>query len=214
MCAGQAGASVMVATLNGDWSVDDYYKSWTAQITYDTSLASLITDSDGTELVWHAGDGPSPILSVTGTLFGLTSWTPSYPGTPAQFTPVPNFTFSLTGLTSFLFDQTPTGDLISVSNGTQTFSAGSTFAAGCLGPTPCAVVPFDQPQTVSLNDFGGSFEVGAPHPTALPFTSQISVARAAIPEPASWATMLLGFFGLGATLRGRRRGGATQPTQA
>jgi hypothetical protein len=41
------------------------------------------------------------------------------------------------------------------------------------------------------------------------FAGQGAIALGAVPEPASWAMMLLGFFGLGAMLRRARRSTAS-----
>jgi hypothetical protein len=55
--------------------------------------------------------------------------------------------------------------------------------------------------TVAFQDLKG-FTTGA-------ITDQVSITvdhlAGAVPEPATWATMLLGFFGLGAALRSRRK---------
>jgi hypothetical protein len=54
---------------------------------------------------------------------------------------------------------------------------------------------------------GASYQVffgtGGPQASDLAFT--LSGSPAGVPEPASWAMMLLGFFGLGGALRARRR---------
>jgi hypothetical protein len=86
---------------------------------------------------------------------------------------------------------------------------GESFSADFGGVTLLVNPPQEGVTHYSFTD------VAASGPTTLTFSFQdvpayytlddVSVTAAGVPEPASWALMLTGFFGLGATLRGARR---------
>ena len=76
----------------------------------------------------------------------------------------------------------------STANGWQTVSGSFTILGG---PTSIRLGLVDNTSIASGNDFG---------------VDNISLDSVAVPEPTSWALMILGFGGLGATLRRRRAG--------
>jgi hypothetical protein len=87
--------------------------------------------------------------------------------------------------------------------------AGTFFSADFGGVTLLLSPPSEGVTHYSFTD------VAASGPTTLTFSfvdvpafytlDNVQVTAAAVPEPASWALMIGGFFGLGATLRGARR---------
>jgi hypothetical protein len=81
------------------------------------------------------------------------------------------------------------------------------YGGGPLGGAPPVVTGNEANGTIQ---FHGTF-------TSLSFTNPqsenwygfaVGVEGVAVPEPASWALMILGFGGVGASLRSRRRTGA------
>ena len=80
--------------------------------------------------------------------------------------------------------------------------------AGYTSGSPLsATTTFKDLTFASLKLWPGVYEYTLPNDT---ITLTIRDATAAVPEPATWAMMLLGFFALGATMRAsrRERGGA------
>jgi hypothetical protein len=89
--------------------------------------------------------------------------------------------------------------------------ASATNFIGSLGLTPYAYALTDQDMTFMGSGSnvwdGGDFQL-AFRPATVALTSEPGTLAppAAVPEPASWALMIVGFGGAGAMLRGRRRG--------
>jgi hypothetical protein len=200
---GPAGAAVMQAQITGDWNDNEFWKTWQIDITYDTALATETPFTDpnggvGHALVWTSGGGtPSPILSLTGTLFGRQSYPFCF---NCSIYPIANYQFSFDAPTAFQIDQTGHGILISAQQGALGFTVGSGSWFFAAPP----VTPFDQPYHWTPNDYVFlPMAVGAPYQVTSPFTRDVNIR--AVPEPGSWALMILGVLGMGAALRRHRR---------
>lgn len=120
-----------------------------------------------------------------------------------QFVTATETAFSIPGIFQFDADVAPGWN---VSAGTEywltvaDFNNGWNWAEALSGPTIGSEL-FNAHQST-----GSGCLDGGPH--CGPWTdihTDFAFRIAAVPEPATWAMMLVGFFGLGATLRGRRR---------
>jgi PEP-CTERM motif len=171
--------------------------AYTAVYTYDTSLGQNITNPNVYAI---QGDGtvPSPILSASITINGMTFNVP----TAVLSTGNTNISEENTSATGLL---KPFGN-VSDSTGDQFFNFLQT--SDPLAPVVTGLdtqfsyshVGFD-PTYVSF----GLFEFGSSEIDLSSFTASV----AAVPEPSSWAMMILGFLGLGWMVR-RRKGGAVR----
>ncbi len=176
-----------------------------------------------------AGSGPGPNDGVVFSANSITGIAGDQPGgnTNAALAPSnPNILFFLTGgadtidvaagfTTGFSFDYSAVNQpgLINVYSGldgTGTVLASLTLpttpldgAPGCGGFSFCPFVPIGVTfaGTAMSVDFGGT----ANQIAFDDITFGSATAGGGVPEPASWALMLLGVGGLGATLRGSRR---------
>lgn len=220
MWAGQANATVMSAQLFGDFNDNPYWLSWSAELIYDTDFGTLTTTPDGNTLTWSLADGgPSPLQSVqikvnprTLPLVGGRQCTVPNPTDPYCTLPPTRVDLFETDFTSFTIIRT-------LEDYTWTASAATAFGFK-LG------VEIPGPHNHGLNDpigtdlsldaayargsnysgYYGSWSLGLPPSpfgmASMPYTNRMSVAP--VPEPATWAMLLLGFFGLGALVRQRR----------
>ena len=193
-------AATMLVQLDGDFNDDPKYLGWTATLIYDTDLATEVTlPFGGHELHWQAGDGPSPIISFAGTVFGRSEPHPLYPVYQGPF-PVPDIHFSVQDFSDFAFLQGPGGFEVDVNGTIHLGYYSDFFQFGGYGPA----IPFSTPHYFGFSAFGlpNGWTVGD---TGLPYLETVNVSRLDIPEPSSWALMLLGFVSLGAALRLQRR---------
>lgn len=200
--AGQASAAVMEAFIGGDWNGDYEYRYWSVDIVYDTSRATESPWTDPYGALGHQliGDGPSAVLSETVTLYGWKVWR-GWLGDYDTFTPIPDqVTTDIPA--SFEIFQSPSVFLIEGYGASgPSFGPGPTLN---LGP-----IPFDQAGYYPIARYSHG---GGPNPGirgAQVYTSGIrltvlAAGPATTPEPATWAMMLGGFFGLGAMIRKRR----------
>jgi hypothetical protein len=199
--AGQANAAIVQATLGGDY--DDLrpnYISWQAMLVYDTSLGDLTVTPTSEVLTWNSGmASPSPLIDFSGQIFGTQ-------GT----------TFDFTSATSFTITR-DAGHYLFELSGTD-FTARIGF--GYLQSSPQPLDPGNTDFSLDTDyhhidhyAYGDLFANGHGRPgySYLLTVTKLADSPAGVPEPATWAMMLCGFFGLGAVLRGRRRPSPAPP---
>jgi len=129
-----------------------------------------------------------------------------------------------TGIDSFAFNDPAVGDAISGTSSGFTFLAGGLNATGCngtgnffcfdntgytlvLGPGGTTSINFAVTSNAagSWNNYAGDFKInwlGSENNYNL--VSQIITSHGAVPEPATWAMMLVGFGGIGMAMRRRK----------
>jgi hypothetical protein len=220
--AGSASAAVMTITFAGTFSGDDFAgvigvagvhfddTAFTASFTYDTSKGSL-SDFAGTAQYLQGGSAIGAEPAVTSALLTVgghtTDLTQTFNGSAETYGPDYNVPFS--SRVAGQFEE----------NSTTSFSVGDTFGYlnFYLGGYGAAPARLDQAWQGAIDGYGslaaGTYDAnGGGGPTiALNFTPTFVQVRsldasAAVPEPASWALMLVGVFGLGGAARlGRRR---------
>ena len=181
--SGTAHASV-IPTLDGitpDGS--DFKFSYTGQLAADQG----VTDGSQLVIIDFAGyvNGsvsstlPNVTASVSNTLpTGLTI-DPAFTDNPS----IPDLVFTYTGADF----QTSGGPFAGITNFSG-LSADSIYGSMGTGSFSAVAIKNNGPETGTL-----TYNVG-----------EVAIPTAAVPEPASWALMILGFLGLGATLRLRR----------
>ena len=147
-----------------------------------TSIRAVVGDAEGAPNVFaELREG-----SVTGTL--LTTFTlPGFAGAESArtFTPLSTTTLSAGGLYYFILGVTGAG---------TSFDWGYAEGNGQTGPGAFQNFWYSEEQGADWTDFGGDN----------PFFLEVNGRSAAVPEPASWALMILGFGAAGAMLRTRR----------
>ena len=219
--AGSASAAVMTITYTGTFSGDDFAgvigvpgvhfddRAFTASFTYDTASGTLSDYAgDGQFLQGGAAIGAEP--AVTSALLRVggqtTDLTQTYNGTAETYGPDYNLPFS--SRVAGQFEE----------NATASFSTGDTFGylnfyLGGYGTAPARL---DEAWEGAIDGYGslsaGVYDAnGGGGPTiSLSFAPTFVQVRnldvaAAVPEPASWAMMLTGFFWLGGAVRLSRR---------
>jgi hypothetical protein len=219
--AGSASAAVMTITYTGTFSGDDFAgvigaagvhfddSAFTASFTYDTAKGSL-SDFGGTAQYLQGGSAIGAEPAVTSALLTVdghtTDLTEAYNESAETYGPdydVP-YSFRVAGQVE--------------ENSTTSFSTGDTFGYlnFYLGGYGAAPARLDQAWEGAVDGYGslsaGVFDAeGGGGPTiSLSFAPTFVQVRnldagAAVPEPASWALMLTGFFGLGGAVRLSRR---------
>jgi len=152
---------------------------WNATFTFDTSRGALtLVPGGGEVLQWTSGNGPSPLLS--GTL-----------------------TWQAVGLQRDLSDATAfsiqrIGDALG-----YTISGPGYNFASFLGIGPSGPAALSDPYFRLCNCSGVSYsDATFDAPGGETFTQRLTPQP--IPEPSTWAMLILGFFGLGAVLRRAR----------
>ena len=121
-----------------------------------------------------------------------------------------NFAFFLEG-DAFPNENTAVDSTISIYNGATLVlsQSGSTTTSGFLASTIDIYPPNNGP--ITFDSFKTSFKItdlktsASVYRTVFDYTLVQDNARTAVPEPAAWALMTVGFGGLGAALRSRRR---------
>jgi hypothetical protein len=191
-----------------------------ASIGVATPAAAAITFSGGTQGCF----GPACVVGPTATDFGLT-----YTGGPATFTQVTDASgFAAIGGPSNNFgtitlapsSHVYTGDLFSLlitfalppGSGNGSFTANLLGSMATFGVGGVQINFLNPDQTIAYS--GGSFLL---HVNNVSFSGSPPVGEtvlrqdingyvlAAVPEPGTWAMMLLGFAGIGVAMRRRRR---------
>ena len=129
-----------------------------------------------------------------------------------------------TGIGAFAFNDPAVGTAVSGTSPGFTFQTGGLNSNGCNGSgnffcfnNTSAVFPSPLPSSLSLNfavtsnsvgswtNYSGDFKIDwAGSQNNYDLVSQIITARPPVPEPATWALMLLGFGGIGMAMRRRQ----------
>jgi hypothetical protein len=219
--AGPASATVMIMNYAGTFSGDDFAgvigfagvhfddTAFTASFTYDTGKGSL-SDFAGTAQYLQGGSAIGAEPAVTSALLTVgghtTDLTQTFNGSAETYGPAYSQPFSSRVAGQFEEDST------------TSFSTGDTFGYlnFYLGGYGAAPARLDQAWEGAVDGYGnlsaGVYNAdGDGGPTiSLNFTPTFVQVRsadvaAAVPEPASWAMMLTGFFGVGGAVRLRRR---------
>ena len=203
--AASAKAEIMDAHLRGTFNGGDWYSAdlW---ITYDTSLGTLSPIPGGDQLTWNSSVGtPSP--GIAAHLLLTARYPPEY---GVSYVPASRH-FNFYDFDSFSIERTPSkyyfgfvsGDVSLLYTGWESFF-------GPLGDAPGTVFSVLAPYESSRyrSDYASWSGVGVSGPAI----DTISVKRhmAGVPEPATWATLVMGFMALGALTR-RRRVAAAMP---
>lgn len=191
-CTGVDGGAVdRACTTNGQFIGADYGSTAELSVGYDRSESS----GSATSLLFSTGNGGRAYEFPSGDEPSLIFFTPEA-GFEVSFS---NFTWSKTSATTsarFLFE-------VVDENGTLLFSAGNAMATYAVN-----TAYFSGPLTFRFNNGGqGSVAIdrialdvkaaAAPPPPPPPMPG--------VPEPATWAMMILGFGAAGGMLRARRR---------
>jgi PEP-CTERM putative exosortase interaction domain len=147
----------------------------------DTGLMMVINGSGVADtIVWGQGTPEAPLIGAAGTGFTFSFWLASvYPDSPASLNLVIN-------------GQTLEGVSFNALGGQENLGVWQNFTysgvSGAQGITSIALT------NSNLEPNGNDFAL-----------DDLSLQGTAVPEPTSWALMLMGFGGLGAMLRSTRR---------
>jgi hypothetical protein len=163
------------------------------------------------------GSAANAAAVVVGGVSGLNNPDPSAPGSIVESGNVTTINFGQNPLQSPSFSGSFTIDNITA--GMYTILMGSSFGATFSSATLTAVVSGVDGTVYSLHDFpdntnlkldattldAGSyrFDFAGDAQSQTSFTGNIRIA--AVPEPATWAMMIVGFGAMGVSLRRRRR---------
>jgi len=197
-CAGQASATLMQATVVGSYdpvslgqapTYQPLNGGWQATFVYETDFGTVTDVTDGQRLSWSSASGaPSLLVSMTYDA-GLTNGA--------------TFNYALTDVTSFSITRTTHGTLF------QLTAPGFLISQGNANPMLNRAIDqdtsFDTAYFYGHPDVGVSGQLTTPDLWGSPYTDAIIIERAPIPEPATWGLLILGFGGVGAVLRQRRR---------
>lgn len=127
---------------------------------------------------------PGPFMTFDSGGSNLQLWATKIPASavgPFSLTDTPNGAVASLNIDGYVFDTSANKRL---GDFTSTFAA--TFNGESVAELESSALPLNTPFSAT-------------------FTANLS----AVPEPASWLLMIVGFFGLGATLRGAKRRGLT-----
>lgn len=147
----------------------------------DTGLMMVINGSGAADtIVWAEGTVGSPLLGAAGAAYTFSFWLASvYPDSPAS-------------LNLWINGQQVEGVAFNALGGLQNLGVWQNFTysgvSGAEGITSIALV------NSNLEPQGNDFAL-----------DDLSLQGTAVPEPTSWALMIMGFASLGAALRANRR---------
>lgn len=223
LCAGAANATVMIATISGDYNDDPDWNSWTMELRYNTSGLEFEQIGLTRTYTWNASSGrPSPIQYARGSFFGQEpcplpdSWDGScfYYNEDDElveiYRPPVEVSFDLTTFYSFSIEQS-TSTYDEFFNYVFSFEGPDVHITG-LGEIARGLPP-SITRPVTIREYGeyGSALIGGISPGG-PHTEYLSVALSpgGIPEPATWAMMITGFGLAGLSLRRQQRVGGTR----
>jgi hypothetical protein len=147
----------------------------------DTGLMMVINGSSTPDrIVWSQGTVDSPLIGAANTAFTFSFWVASvYPSSPAN-------------LNLWLNGEKLEGVNFSALGGEQNLGAWQNFSySGVSGAAGISSISLTNN---NLEPSGNDFAL-----------DDLSLSGTAVPEPASWALMLVGFGGLGSMLRANRR---------
>jgi hypothetical protein len=197
--ASQAGATVMTANLNGSFDpirVGPNHEfvggGWEAKLVFDTDLGVASNVGGDQRLDWSsASGGASPLTGGLLTAYG-------FDGT--------SYSYDLGSFTAFSFVRSTHGTTFSFSTADISFT-GSNYRFGQT-PDLGADLALDAAYSYSTLQSGLmpiSSNIQTVDFSGSAYTDRIAIAPAPIPEPAAWGLLILGFGGIGAVLRQRRR---------
>lgn len=189
---GAAEAKVMTVNLAGDWNDDPFWRSWSIELSYDTSYFDHSADYFQE---WNGG-GPSPVFYAKGLFSGVCD-DPEYPCDD----PPLDLAFDITEFTYFAIDRSHDWD----DYYNYTFSlAGPGVSFQGLGVYAGRGDYLTHPITIQAYGHYGDATIGGVD-TGGPHTEFLQVTSAGVPEPSTWAMMIMGFGLAGAALRRRGR---------
>ncbi|WP_293452805.1 PEPxxWA-CTERM sorting domain-containing protein [Phenylobacterium sp.] len=220
-----ASAAVMVATYTGVISsgsdTDDLFglggnlsgATFSASFTYDTSIFDFHTTMDDGSSHYDRISGYSentPIIAASVTINGVTDVFRldgvTYDFARQQYNHTPTYDYSMSQVAGYDYDPVTSGYSFYEYAYVDFYSAAETPTSltGAFDSGPSAAA--SQAQFLNYDAFNpdkGGYDnyyafVGAP--THLTVSA---VDAGAVPEPGAWALMIVGFAGLGATLRRR-----------
>lgn len=187
--AGAAGSAVMMAELSGDWNDHPTWRTWSIQVVYNTDNLYQQNTPDGPIYRW-ASSLPPALISATGTFIGT-----SCGAFDTDCAPEPvQAHFDISTATSF-----------SISLEQYFYK----FSFEGLGVSLTNIGQFrDSYAPLSINDpiliiGGGDYGNGTINGVnvGMPHTHQLLVTALSVPEPTTWAMMIIGFGLAGSALR-------------
>lgn len=195
-CATPTSAAMMLTTITGDWNSHPEWVNWSVELKYETN--GLQANSTNTLFTWSSALGtPSPLLYAKGWAKGNTycDYWQIEEGCVSEPLLIE---FEKTAFTSFSIDVSDSRYLISFEGPDIDFS-GLGHDWGTFNN-----VQIDKP--FYHNDYG-SYGYGVADGKSLGgiHTHGLNVTAAPVPEPATWAMMIIGFGLAGGGIRHTRK---------
>ena len=216
------------AFVDGVTNSDSANQGWTSTpTTLTTDVATSATNGRGTtassqgsaSAAWASASQGSVNFTDYGITFAIDPPYMRIQGDLVNNRGGPDWTYQFTsgsnGVLTINYDVAATGALDLLAGWTIECSCGGSGgpnAGAFIDPTASGTFTADllagQTYTVSLDGHEGVSGIGGIASTTSGETDGVfdwSISQAAVPEPASWAMMLLGIGGIGATMRTTRR---------